>query len=143
MAGMIPPLPSSITIRTEHWLQMVEHVDLIAPLEACGLVAGIEGQSQGVFPITNKLQSPSRFYLEPQEFAKTLFLIEERGWDLLATFHSHPAGPSTPSDTDIAESAYSQTIHLILSPRQGQWQCRGFTIGADKEVREVTINLIP
>jgi [CysO sulfur-carrier protein]-S-L-cysteine hydrolase len=112
-----------------------------APLEACGLVAGRDNRSLKVFTISNSLQSPIRFKLDPQEQLTALLSMEEYGWDLLAIYHSHPAGPPYPSPTDISESAYPEAVNLIWYPHKGDWSCRGYSIQASA-VTEILLDMI-
>jgi len=131
------PLGNLITIRKEHWGEMRLDVANRSPNEACGLVAGLDQSSIWVYPIPNILDSPSRFRLDPQGQLEAMLSMEEQGFELLAIYHSHPAGPSHPSPTDIKESAYPETVHLIWHPQEGDWHCRGYLIhsGAFEEVK--------
>jgi proteasome lid subunit RPN8/RPN11 len=79
-----------------------------------------------------------RYRLDPREQLRIFLELEEVGWDLLAIYHSHPGGPSTPSPTDIAEAAYPEAVYLIWSPDSGGWNCRGFLI-QEGQVREVQV----
>jgi proteasome lid subunit RPN8/RPN11 len=33
---------------------------------------------------------------------------------IIGVYHSHPNGPATPSETDIAEARYPDWLHLIV-----------------------------
>lgn len=117
-----------IKISATHWKKMREHVASLAPEEACGLAAGLNGVVLEVYPITNLLHSPVRYRMEPQEQFKVLQEIDRLGWELLAIYHSHPEGPAFPSPTDIAEAYYPEAIYIIWSPDGGTWSGRGFKI---------------
>lgn len=103
------------------------HVETHAPLEACGLLAGKDNSVEKVFLITNQAQSPVRFRMDPTEQLQALEWIDSNGMDLLAIFHSHPAGPETVSVTDIEEAAYP-VVHIVVSRKNKSWQARGFRI---------------
>ena len=118
------------------------HVAAEAPLEACGLVAGRDCQSRAVFPVTNELHSPTAYRFTSQEQIELFTQLENEGWDLLAIYHSHPAGPDTPSETDIAQATYPDSVYLIWSKVGADWQCRGFRIVAE-EVIEISIEISP
>jgi proteasome lid subunit RPN8/RPN11 len=98
-----------------------------APLEACGLLAGKDGQVQKVFPMRNAAHSAVSFRLDPQEQFDIFSAMEERGLELFGIYHSHPNGPATPSPTDVAEATYP-VVNLILSAAGGKWQGHGFWI---------------
>lgn len=133
---MIPQL----TIRNRDLQEMIEHVSLHTPMEACGLLAGKNGQVEKVIGVRNQAQSPVRFIMDPYEQLKAFDWIESNGLDLLGTFHSHPAGPETVSVTDIAEAAY-EVIHVIISPKGAGWNARGFWI-EDGVSHEVALQII-
>jgi proteasome lid subunit RPN8/RPN11 len=133
---------AAITISSTHWAAMRRHVAAEAPLEACGLVAGWNHQSEAVFPVTNELHSPTAYRFAPQEQLDLFLRLEKAGWDLLAIYHSHPAGPELPSETDIAQAAYPDSVYLIWSKIKGEWQCRGFLIRAEKAT-EIPIEIQP
>ncbi len=126
-------------IKPEHWDAMYAHVETNAPLEACGLLAGKNDSVEKVFLITNQAQSPVRFQMDPTEQLHALDWIDSNGLELLAIFHSHPAGPETVSATDIEEAAYP-VVNIIWSRNNGSWQARGFWI-EDGHVTEVELRI--
>jgi proteasome lid subunit RPN8/RPN11 len=117
----------SLSLTKEQLQQMIDHVDAWAPLEACGLLAGLNSKVELVIEVANQARSEVRFEMEPIGQWKAFEQIESSGLELLGIFHSHPAGPATVSPTDIAESAYD-VVHVILSPVGGLWRARGFWI---------------
>lgn len=124
----------ALELARHHWQEMRAHIQHNLPEEACGFVAGLPlageagWRSAAVLPVTNMLHSPVRYRLEPHEHLAAFTRIDEQGWELAAIFHSHPGGPSYPSATDLAESAYPDTIYLIWSLEKGEWHCRAFII---------------
>lgn len=119
---------------------MRAHVEVGAPLEACGLLAGKNDSVEKVFLISNQARSAVRFRMDPAEQLRAFNWMESNGLDLLGIFHSHPAGPATPSPTDIQEAAYP-VVHLIWSRSQGNWLARGFWF-KDGQATEVTLRII-
>jgi proteasome lid subunit RPN8/RPN11 len=128
-------MKQNLIISRAHWQEMLEHVDQHAPLEACGLLTGRNDRVENVLLVRNQAQSPVRFVMDPYEQLQAFEWIESHGLELLGIFHSHPAGPETASETDIAEAAY-EVVHLVWSRTGGHWQARGFWIekGAAAEV---------
>ena len=117
-----------IYIGKKHWKEMQDHVERSSPLEACGLLAGKHDQVEKVLLVQNQAKSPVRFVMDPREQLRAFDWIESHELDLLGIFHSHPAGPATASNTDIAEAAY-EVVHIIWSRNdEGQWRTRGFWI---------------
>jgi [CysO sulfur-carrier protein]-S-L-cysteine hydrolase len=129
-----------LTLGQNHWLEMLEHVDGHAPLEACGLLAGKDDRVEKVILVRNQAQSPIRFVMDPYEQLRAFAWIDSNGLELLGIFHSHPAGPETASLTDIAEAAY-EVVHLIWSRNQNEWKARGFWI-ENGSVTEVALQII-
>lgn len=107
--------------------EMRAHVEACLPLEACGLLAGSDGVVTEVIPVTNEARSPVRFRMRPVEQLAAFERIAAEGRELLAVFHSHPAGPARPSQTDVAEAAY-EAVHIIWSPGAATWEARAFWI---------------
>jgi proteasome lid subunit RPN8/RPN11 len=134
-------MEDGLYLKRQHYRSMLEDVINQAPNEACGMVAGLDGFSEKVYSMTNILNSPIRFRMEPEEQLKALIEIENLDLELLAIYHSHPNGPAVPSKTDIVEFAYPGTKYLIWSRKQGKWVCHGYTI-ADQRVIEVPLMVI-
>jgi proteasome lid subunit RPN8/RPN11 len=123
------------------WEQMRADVQARLPQEACGLVGGLQRRALQVYPVANALHSPVRYRMKPEDQIRIFLDLEKLGWDLLAIYHSHPAGPGQPSPTDLAEAAYPESVHLIWFPQAGEWTCRGFLI-QDGQFTEIPIRLV-
>lgn len=117
--------PEKLNLPLRLWREMREQVSAATPREACGLIAGRGDQAEGIYPISNALNSPVRFRMDPYEQLKAFEAIEESGLELVAIYHSHPRGPEIPSQTDIEEARY-EAAALIWSPRGNEWQARAF-----------------
>ena len=107
--------------------ELIAYVEQHAPFEACGILAGRAAQAEKMIGVLNQAQSPVRFVMDPYEQLHAFDWIESNGLDLVAIFHSHPAGPETVSPTDILEAAYA-VVHIVLSRVGKQWKVRGFWI---------------
>ncbi|HZW03770.1 MAG TPA: Mov34/MPN/PAD-1 family protein, partial [Anaerolineaceae bacterium] len=59
---------------------------------------------------------------------RALTQFEEHDLDVVAIFHSHPAGPARPSVTDVEAFNYPGAATLIWSPGGDGWQVRAFEI---------------
>lgn len=112
-----------------------------APVEACGLVAGSGGLTARVYPVANQLQSPVSYLMDPAQQLAALMEIDDQGWDLLAIYHSHPAGPATPSGSDIDQAAYPGVVHLIWYYLEDRWECNGYLI-EDRQVLTVHLQVV-
>ncbi len=138
------PKPQGLRLTVEDWEEMQADVARKAPEEACGLIAGELQepiyQALAVIPATNSLHSPVRYQIEPIEQLAALNRIDAEAWDLVGIYHSHPNGPDTPSETDVAECYYPEAVQLIWSKRTGAWKCRGFLIQAGV-IQEISLLL--
>ena len=131
----------SLTINVAQLVEIFAHLDAGKPNEACGLLGGLDGRVEKVYLIPNVTPSPVRYSMAPGELVRAILEIEERAWELLGIFHSHPAGPAIPSPTDIAEAYYPDSAYIICAPDAGgRWQARAFEI-RDGEAREIPIRI--
>lgn len=118
--------------------EMVTHVLSDPALEMCGLLAGREGVVDRVWPVPNALHSPVAYQMDGPEFAEAMIGCE---FEPLGIFHSHPAGPPTPSPTDIAEAAYPDSIYVVISWQTLPPSVRAFTI-VEGQVTDVQIDIL-
>lgn len=129
-----------LRLTASQWAIITEHLTAHLPEESCGLIAGAGGRVQSLYLITNAEHSPTRYRMDSTELLNALDEMDERNLDLLGIFHSHPAGPPTPSPTDVAEAYYPDSAYLICSPVSGQWQGRAFEI-RDGNAREIEFKI--
>jgi proteasome lid subunit RPN8/RPN11 len=133
----------SLTLSEEHCAALLAHAEAVRPNEACGLLAGWGGRACRVYPVENIHHSPTVYEMNPAQQLAAFLYMEAAGWDLIAIYHSHPAGPAEPSPTDIAQAYYPDSVYVIVSPLPGAlgapaWRVRGFKIEA-RQVSEVSI----
>ncbi len=114
-----------------------------SPEEACGLVAGKGDKSRLIIPVTNILHDAFKFRLDPNEELKAFLFVEDKGWDILAVYHSHPHGIDHPSPTDIDELTFPGIIYLIWYQNAADWTCRGYLMQGRSQVSEVPVIVIP
>ena len=124
-----------------HWVTMRRHVMRKSPLEACGLLAGIEDRVKSVLPLHNAAQSRVLFRIDPQAQYEAFQWMEANELDLVGIFHSHPKGPDTVSERDIAEAAYP-VVSVVWSRNGKDWDARGFWIAGERVTR-VSLQIIP
>lgn len=104
--------------------RMVAHARACLPEEACGLVAGrVERCDDGVvvkvieqvYLLENIDHSTTHFSLDPADQFASVRDARERGMAVLGNWHSHPLGPSRPSEEDKRLAYDSAASYLILS----------------------------
>jgi proteasome lid subunit RPN8/RPN11 len=134
---MIGPL----MLTTDQLAEIYAHLDAHKPNEACGLLGGQGGRVLKVYPIPSAAPSPVRYSMEAGAQVEAMLEMEERGWELIGIFHSHPAGPPVPSATDLAEAYYPDSAYVICAPDSaGHWQARAFEL-REGRAREVELRI--
>ncbi len=118
--------------------QMVTQARADAPLETCGLLAGQEGVAERVLPVPNVLRSPAEYRMDGQAFADAMVACN---FEPLAIYHSHPAGPPTPSPTDIAQAFYPDSVYIIISLAHEPPSVRAFHI-VQGRVTEIELEVV-
>jgi proteasome lid subunit RPN8/RPN11 len=95
---------------------IIEHSLEGYPNEVCGLIGGVGNLAFQATPIANvSPQARTHYYMDPEEQCRVMLAYEAHGQELVGIYHSHPAGPSRPSETDIAESYYPDVVYLIVN----------------------------
>ena len=131
----------SLKLSTALWQTIIEHLQKELPNEACGLLGGVKGVVQQVYPVENELRSPWAYRMAPKEQVRAMLEIEAAGWELSGIFHSHPNGPPGPSASDVAQAYYPEAVYLIFAPdARGEWQGRGFQI-EEGRVEEIPVQV--
>ena len=85
--------------------QMIAHCRRHYPKEACGILAGRDGNVEQVFPMTNLDNSPISYTLDPKEQLQVQRTMEHANLQLLAIYHSHTATAAYPSSVDVAQAS--------------------------------------
>jgi proteasome lid subunit RPN8/RPN11 len=132
-------IPHRLYLTAVQWARMEADVAAKVPEEACGLVVGKENHTKLIIPITNILHDAYRFRMDPEEQLKAFLLAEEKGWDILAVYHSHPHGINSPSVTDYNELTFPGIIYLIWYQDANRWNCRGYIMQAQTGTGEVAV----
>ena len=94
---------------------IVDHARKTAPEECCGLLLATADLIDASFPAHNLLRSPTRFRVDPADHFEAIRLRATSGRAIVAAYHSHPRGPSTPSPIDTAEVNDRSLVYVIVS----------------------------
>jgi proteasome lid subunit RPN8/RPN11 len=110
--------------------EIITHAREDSPNECCGMVAGQNGRATAVHRARNAFASPLRYEIHPQDQFRITMLIEERGEEIAAIYHSHTRSDAYPSQTDVNLAAnWPDPLYLICSIAQPeQPQVRAFSI---------------
>lgn len=116
---------------------VVTHAREGAPEEVCGMFGGDHGPDrthvESVHRARNAADTPRKAYrIDPEEQLGLIDRIEAAGQELAGFYHSHPAGPPRPSQTDVARAAWPGQSYLLVvldrrHPYVGSWRWDGDT----------------
>ena len=98
------------------------------PHEACGVIAGKNQTSQQIIPITNILDSPTAYRMDPGELVDTFWELDQNGLDAIAFFHSHPESPPIPSLTDLNLHFYPEIPQVIIGRVAESWIMKAYIL---------------
>ena len=86
-----------------------------APLEACGVLGGREGQVTVFHELTNADASGEHYNMLPKEQFDAIKDMRGKGARMLAIWHSHPATPARMSEEDLRLAYTPDVVYLIVS----------------------------
>lgn len=127
--------------------QIVSHIEKCFPEEACGLIGGKQDTVEIILPIENEYHSSNRFRMNGSAQIFAFSILESKNLNLIGIYHSHPIGQPFPSETDIEEFSYTNTLQLICTPYHHvsneeiirEWQIKGFLING-KGFQEIVLD---
>lgn len=134
-----------ITIKRSDFDRMYEHALKVRPEEACGLIAGEDGEDgvrriTKVYLLTNVDHTNEHFTIDPKEQLQTIKDMRANGLKPLGNWHSHPESPSRLSEEDKRLANDSKASYLILSlMEEGNPVLNAFhveTVNGEKTVRK-------
>jgi len=102
---------------------ILDHATEAAPHEACGVLAGSRGlanpdaaTASSAHPTANVSETPRvRYEIDPEELLSVVDRIETADDNVVGFYHSHPAGPASPSDTDHRKATWVDYHYVIVS----------------------------
>ena len=98
---------------------IIAHAREDAPNECCGIIAGNDGTAAKLYRAVNAEASPYRYNVDPKELLRIYRDLDDRGWDVLAIYHSHTHTEAYPSPTDVRLAAWPEAYYLIVSLADG------------------------
>src|SRR3990167_8824019 len=108
--------------------QLIAHAKKEAPLEACEYLAGRDHVITVSYELTNQDQSSEHFSFDPKEQFSAVKDARQKGFEIYAVYHSHPASPARPSAEDI-KLAYDPSLsYVIVSLAGGRRDVKSFRI---------------
>ncbi|WP_255171284.1 desampylase [Natrononativus amylolyticus] len=117
-----------------------------ADREICGVLAGAYADDRtvvtDVYPADNVADTPAvRYSIDPEEQFDITETIEDEGLEVAGFYHSHPAGPTHPSETDAARATWPDLSYVIVAldgyPYVGSWRWRADEATFEQELVRV------
>jgi [CysO sulfur-carrier protein]-S-L-cysteine hydrolase len=115
-----------VKIRQDAFDRIVAHARDDLPNECCGLLIGTADFVQDVVRARNVRRSPTKFQVEPADHFAALRRARGAGLKVVGAYHSHPNGPSGPSETDRLRLNDPTMVHVIVSLAHGTRTVRAF-----------------
>ena len=81
----------------------------------------------------------TRYRIDPREQLGAFRDMDEKGDELAAIYHSHPASQPYPSPTDRAEAHYPDAVYVLVSLRSAEPEIEAWRIASDGAVRVVAL----
>lgn len=108
--------------------RIVAHAVEDLPNECCGLLIGTKDIVEDVARARNTKRSKTRFQVEPADHFAAIRRARAGGFEIVGAYHSHPSGPSGPSETDRARLTDPSMFHVIVSLAHGTRTVRAFRL---------------
>ena len=121
--------------------QILSHAQRSLPEECVGILSGQGQQMLNWHPLSNQLQSPTKFLADSTELIQLLRQLREENQELVAIYHSHPQSSTLPSPIDLQQAYYPEALYLIVSLQtDGRLEMNGYLIQNNQAVlQEVTV----
>jgi proteasome lid subunit RPN8/RPN11 len=117
-----------VKIRQAIFDQIVAHALDERPNECCGLLIGTADIIEHAVRARNAKRSPTRFQVEPADHFAAIRRARSARMEVIGAYHSHPNGPSCPSETDRTRLTDPSMFHVIVSLAHGTRTVRAFYI---------------
>ena len=108
--------------------RIVAHAVADLPNECCGLLIGTPDMVEDAARARNTKRSRTKFQVEPADHFAAIRRARSAGFEIIGAYHSHPSGPSGPSDTDRARLTDPAMFHVIVSLAHGTRTVRAFRL---------------
>lgn len=135
-----------ITLTRDVYDDLIDHAREGRPEEICGVLGGTYHEEETTVTAARRAANVAdrprtRYYIDPEEQLERIDELEEEGQDVAGFYHSHPAGPTEPSETDAARATWPGYSYVIVAldghPYIGSWRWDGENERFEQEVVRV------
>ena len=95
--------------------EIIAHAREDAPNECCGILVGTDSRVQKLYRARNVEASPVKYLIDPQDMFRAYREAEEKGWEIVAFYHSHTTSEAYPSPTDVRLATWPDSLYLLVS----------------------------
>ena len=111
------------------------------PESGGGVLGGTYGAEESYADTLERVENVAatprtRYELDPEGHLAAMEAIETDDREVVGFYHSHPAGPAGPSETDAAQATWAGYSYVIVDlgaddPSVGAWRWTGEGFGAE------------
>jgi len=121
---------------------MVTAARAVAPIEACGLLGGVDDAVEQFYELVNTDAAAEHYNMAPEEQFAVVKDMRSRGLRMLAIWHSHPVTPARMSEEDLRMAYTPNVVYVIVSLADPENpDIKGFTV-ADGVPTPVEIEIV-
>ncbi len=130
-----------VSVRQAVLDDIIAHARQEAPQECCGVLIGSAQRIERSRRARNLLSSTTRYLIDPEDQFAAIRLARELDLAVVGFYHSHPASPPEPSESDLAEAEYPGHWYLIVNPGDPRLpaQVRGFVLHESRNFLPITL----
>ena len=104
-----------IIISESHKKFLAKHAENEKPNESCALLFGENDKVREIFITKNIAKSPISFTISNEELIRAYRTAEEKKYQVIGVFHSHPNSEAIPSTTDKKFMEINPVMWVIYS----------------------------
>jgi proteasome lid subunit RPN8/RPN11 len=94
---------------------ILAHAREDAPKECCGLLIGGRDEVERNVRARNREAGYTRYLIDPDDHFAAIHSARADNKHVIGAYHSHPASPAIPSESDIAEASGWEFLYVIVS----------------------------
>jgi proteasome lid subunit RPN8/RPN11 len=132
-----------LRLTNDVYARMIGHCYDGLPLEACGLLGGLQGNQSAkatvCYPADNAAASARIYTVEPKDYLRADRDAESKGLELLGVFHSHTHTDAYPSPTDVAQAPDPAWHYVLVSLKDEAPVVRSYRIRDGKIAEEPVV----
>ena len=126
---MRPGRTMKLTIPGDVYDMMVTAARAVAPIEACGLLGGVDDAVEQFYELENTDAAAEHYNMAPEEQFAAVKDMRSKGLRMLAIWHSHPVTPARMSEEDLRMAYTPNVVYVIVSLADPENpDIKGFTV---------------